>query len=247
MPGRSSAQTTASNSRTSDVSPSSTVSSCSTASSRCATDRFTLMPLTRVGLPLASTSWTRSRTGVRRLILTSRSSRYLMIGSCRYVCGEPSSIRSTDASVRMAKSMKMVSMARAEMWSQSMKPSAYAIGSHIRSIDPRAEPLSGPSSCVNHSVKVMSSSSRTMSIPPSKSTSARTMGEVPRRSALASLSLTPSCSVRANACSPETGAPIGKRKSSAPTPPPLLMKVCVCSLRRMRSYEPVRCMMPNRL
>lgn len=37
-------------------------------------------------------------------------------------CGEPSSIRSTDASVRMAKSMKMVSMARAEMWSQSRKP-----------------------------------------------------------------------------------------------------------------------------
>eukprot|EP00966_Prymnesium_polylepis_P022733 523008-Prymnesium_polylepis.1 len=45
-------------------------------------------------------------------------------------------MRSTEASVRMAKSMKMVSMQRAEMWSQSMKPRAYAIGSHMRSIEP---------------------------------------------------------------------------------------------------------------
>ena len=139
--------------------------------------------------------------------------------------------------------MKIVSMQRAEMWSQSMKPSAYAIGSHIRSIEPREPP-----SEVNHSEKVMSSSSRTISIPPSKSTSPRTIGEVPRRSALAILSNTPSCSVRANACSPLTGAPTGKRKSSSPIAPPRLTKVCVCSLRRRNwSKASTRCMMPKRL
>ena len=86
-----------------------------------------------------------------------------------------------------------------------------------------------------------------MSIPPSKSTSARTMGDVPSRSALASLSDVPSCCVRAKACRPLTGAPMGKRKSSSPTPPPELMNVCVCSLRRRSSNEPVRFMMPKRL
>ena len=39
----------------------------------------------------------------------------------------------------------------------------------------------------------------TMSMPPSKSTRARTMGDVPSRSALASLSFTPSCCVRVQA------------------------------------------------
>jgi hypothetical protein len=38
-------------------------------------------------------------------------------------------MRSSD---RMANSMKMVSMHRAEIWSQSKKPSAYAIGSHLK-------------------------------------------------------------------------------------------------------------------
>mmetsp|Transcript_28054 Transcript_28054/g.48735 ORF Transcript_28054/g.48735 Transcript_28054/m.48735 type:complete len:240 (-) Transcript_28054:232-951(-) len=203
----------------------------------------TLMPRTRVGLPSASTSWISSRAGELRLILTLRSSRYLMMGSWRKVCGEPSSIRRTEASVRMAKSMKMVSMQRAEMWSQSRKPSAYAIGSHMRSIEPREPPL-----LMNHSVKVMSSSSRTMFIPPSKSTSARTIGEVPSASALASLSPTPSCSVSANERRPDTGAPIGNRKSSSPMPPPAFTKVCVCSLRRRwSSNEPVRFMIPKRL
>lgn len=51
------------------------------------------------------------------------------------------------------------------------------IPSHMRSSDPLEPPTR-----VNHSVKVMSSSSLTMSIPPSKSTNARTMGEVPSRS-----------------------------------------------------------------
>mmetsp|Transcript_40101 Transcript_40101/g.99784 ORF Transcript_40101/g.99784 Transcript_40101/m.99784 type:complete len:227 (-) Transcript_40101:352-1032(-) len=185
------------------------------------------MAVTLVGTPLASVSWRRSLTAARRLTLTPRSSRYLRIGSCRKVCGEPSSMRSTEASVRMAKSMKMVSMQRAEMWSQSMKPRAYAIGSHMRSIEPREPPLP-----MNHCVNVMSSSSRTMSMPPSKSTRARTIGLVPSASAFASLSPTPSCCVFANACSPLTGAPIGKRKSSSPMPPPLLINVCVCSLRR---------------
>ena len=46
------------------------------------------------------------------------------------------------------------------------------------------------------------------------------------------LSPTPSCSVRAKALRPETGAPMGKRKSRAPRWPPSLTKVCVCSLRR---------------
>ena len=94
MPGTSTAATTASNSRTSASLPAT-------------------MPVTRVGLPCASTSCTRSRMGVRRCSLAPRSSRYEMIGSCRYVCGEPSSMRSTDASVRIAKSMKIVSMQRA--------------------------------------------------------------------------------------------------------------------------------------
>ena len=40
-------------------------------------------------------------------------------------------VQRTEASVRIAKSMKIVSIARAEMWSQSMNPSAYAIGSHL--------------------------------------------------------------------------------------------------------------------
>mmetsp|Transcript_24391 Transcript_24391/g.50389 ORF Transcript_24391/g.50389 Transcript_24391/m.50389 type:complete len:225 (-) Transcript_24391:557-1231(-) len=202
-------------------------STAATTTSNSCTLVPTLIPRTRVGLPSESVSWISSRQGALRLILTLRSSRYLMMGSCRKVCGEPSSMRSTEASVRIAKSMKIVSMQRAEMWSQSRKPSAYAIGSHMRSIEPREPPLP-----MNHSVKVMSSSSRTIFIPPSKSTSARTIGDVPRASALASLSPTPSCSVRANDRRPDTGAPIGKRKSSSPMPPPALTKVWVCSLRR---------------
>lgn len=35
---------------------------------------------------------------------------------------------------------KMVSMQRAEMLSQSMNPRAYAMGSHMRSIEPREPP-----------------------------------------------------------------------------------------------------------
>ena len=142
----------------------------------------------------------------------------------------------------MAKSMNMVSIARAEMWSQSMNPRAYAMGSHMRSMEPRDPPLR-----VNHSVKVMSSSSRTMSMPPSKSTRARTIGLVPSASAFASLSSTPSCAVVANAARPLTGAPMGNRKSSSPVPPPELMKVCVWSFSRSKSNDPVRFMMPKRL
>ena len=44
--------------------------------------------------------------------------------------GEPSHMRRTEASERTAKSWKMVSMQRAEMLSQSMKPSAYCIRWH---------------------------------------------------------------------------------------------------------------------
>mmetsp|Transcript_10123 Transcript_10123/g.23654 ORF Transcript_10123/g.23654 Transcript_10123/m.23654 type:complete len:242 (+) Transcript_10123:738-1463(+) len=224
IPGTSRAATTASNSRSCSLAP-------------------VTMPLTRVGRPAASTSCTMSRTGVDRWIFTLRSSRYSMIGSCSPVWGEPSSMRRTEASVRMAKSMKMVSIARALISSQSRNPSAYAIGSHIRSRLPRLPPNRR-----NHSEKEMSSRSRTMSMPPSKSTSARTIGDVPSRSAFAILSLTPSCSVFANACSPETGAPMGKRKSSAPRCPPSLTKVCTCSLIRSTSSNfPVRFMIPNRL
>mmetsp|Transcript_21929 Transcript_21929/g.87039 ORF Transcript_21929/g.87039 Transcript_21929/m.87039 type:complete len:273 (-) Transcript_21929:468-1286(-) len=203
----------------------------------------TTTPLTRVGRPVSgSTSCTMSRIAERRFTLTPRSSRYFRMGSCRYVCGEPSSMRSTEASVRIAKSMKIVSMHRAEMWSQSMKPSAYAMGSHMRSIEPREPPLPR-----NHSEKVTSSSARTTSMPPSKSTRARTMGDVPSASALAALSKSPSCSVLAKAWSPETGAPIGKRKSRAPSEPPSLTNVWTCSLSRSMSKLPVRSMMPNKL
>ena len=102
-PGRSQAQTTASNSRS---------------SSR------TWRPVIFDGRPSAPVSYAMSRIAVRRLILAPRSSRYLTMGSWRNVCGDPSSMRSTDASVRIAKSMKIVSMHRAEILSQSMKPSA---------------------------------------------------------------------------------------------------------------------------
>mmetsp|Transcript_28734 Transcript_28734/g.69175 ORF Transcript_28734/g.69175 Transcript_28734/m.69175 type:complete len:202 (+) Transcript_28734:322-927(+) len=201
------------------------------------------MPVTLVGLPSSSRSCTRSRHPMEVLTLTPLSPKYLRMGSWRQVWGLPSSMRSTDASVRIAKSMNMVSMHRAEMLSQSTNPSAYAMGSHILSRDPRLPP-----NCVNHSVKVMSSRSRTMSIPPSKSNSARTMGDVPSLSALWSLSSMPSCSVLANAWRPLTGAPMGKRKSSAPSVPPSFTKVCTCSLMRSSvSKLPVRFIIPKRL
>ena len=78
------------------------------------------------------------------------------MGSCKYVWGEPSSIRKTDASVLIANNIKIVSMHRALMWSQSMNPNAYAMGSHMRSMEPREPPK-----LVNHSVNVISSKSRT--------------------------------------------------------------------------------------
>ena len=134
-PGRSTAATTASNSFSSDC---------------------TWRPVTLQGLPDASVSYTISRIPVLKLIFTPLSSRYLTMGSWRYVCGLPSNIRKTEASVRIANNMKIVSMHRAEMWSQSMNPRAYAMGSHMRSMDPREPPND-----VNHSVNVISSKSRT--------------------------------------------------------------------------------------
>mmetsp|Transcript_15889 Transcript_15889/g.33574 ORF Transcript_15889/g.33574 Transcript_15889/m.33574 type:complete len:243 (+) Transcript_15889:1071-1799(+) len=224
IPGTSKAHTTASNSFNSFFGP-------------------TLIPVTLVGLPFSSKSWTSSRHPVERFTVTPLSSKYLSMGSCNPVWGLPSNILKTLASVRMAKSMKIVSMHRAEILSQSTNPRAYAMGSHIRSNDPL-----DPPSWVNHSVKVMSSRSRTMSIPPSKSNSARTMGEVPNLRALSILSGMPNCSVRAKACSPLTGAPMGKRKSNAPSVPPSFTKVCTCSLMRNSvSNDPVRFMMPKRL
>mmetsp|Transcript_66196 Transcript_66196/g.137934 ORF Transcript_66196/g.137934 Transcript_66196/m.137934 type:complete len:243 (-) Transcript_66196:566-1294(-) len=225
IPGTSHAATTASNSRNSFFAP-------------------TTMPWTRVGSPvLSSISCAMSLTGVDRLILTPLSSRYLIIGSCRPVCGLPSSILNTLASVRMANSMKMVSIALAEMLSQSKNPSAYAMGSHILSRLPRLPP-----NLRNHSEKDMSSRSLTMSMPPLKSTNARTIGDVPNRNAFATLSETPNCSVLAKACKPETGAPIGNLKSKAPNLPPSLTNVCTCSLiLNTSSNLPVRFMIPNKL
>mmetsp|Transcript_33553 Transcript_33553/g.79405 ORF Transcript_33553/g.79405 Transcript_33553/m.79405 type:complete len:213 (-) Transcript_33553:761-1399(-) len=167
IPGTSWAQIVTSNSRRTASPPSSE----------------TLIPCTNVGLPSASTSWMMSSTRELRLNFTPRSSRYARIGPDTNRSGEPSHMRSTDASERTANNWKMVSMQRAEMLSQSMNPSAYAIGSHRRSMEPREPPKER-----NHSEKEMSSRSRTMSIPPSKSTSARTIGEVPSRIAFMSLS-----------------------------------------------------------
>ena len=51
------------------------------------------------------------------------------MGASRRSAGEPLSMRSTLASVLVAKNWKMDSMHRALMSLQSRKPSAYAIGS----------------------------------------------------------------------------------------------------------------------
>jgi len=57
---------------------------------------------------------------------------YSAMGPDRNLSGLPQSMRSTEALVLVAKKAKMVSMQRAEMWSQSMNPRAYAMGSHSR-------------------------------------------------------------------------------------------------------------------
>ena len=62
-------------------------------------------------------------------------------------------------------------MHRAEVLSQSMKPKAYAIGSHIRLIDPLEPPFP-----MNHSENEMLSKLRMSCNAPSKSNRARTTG-----------------------------------------------------------------------
>mmetsp|Transcript_33312 Transcript_33312/g.82534 ORF Transcript_33312/g.82534 Transcript_33312/m.82534 type:complete len:208 (-) Transcript_33312:602-1225(-) len=205
MPGTSTAATTTSNSL---------VSSCRSLPG----GPVTTMPRIRVGAPDASVSYSRSFTFRRVKILAPLASRYCCMGLWRYSCGDPSSIRSTDASLLTANSWKMVSMHRADMWSQSIKPRAYAMGSHIRSIDPRLPPL-----LRNHSLNEMSSRFLTSSMAPSKSTRPLTTGLVAKAIAFATLSPNSSWLVVAKALRPLKGAPTPPiLKSSAPTSPPLL-------------------------
>ena len=203
-------------------------------------DRLILMPVTRVGLPFASTSCTSSRAGVRRLILTPRSSRYLMIGSCRYVCGEPSSMRSTDASVRIAKSMKIVSMQRAEMWSQSMKPSAYAIGSHMRSIERARLPSNGPELREplgeRHVVQLAHHVHAAVEVDERADDRRGAEAERVRELVADAELLRP----RERLQPAQTARRSGSGSRARRRAPPLLMKVCVCSLRRSSSKELVR-------
>ena len=214
MPGTSVAATTTSNVRSSAGAP--------------PTPAAVLNPFITVGFPEASFSYTRSVTRLLRKISTPRSSRYLTMGLCRNSLGDPSSMRRTDASVRTAKSWKMVNMHRADVLSQSMKPNAYAMGSHMRLMEPRDPPLP-----MNHSLNEMLSKLRMSCNAPSKSNKARTTGDVANATALAILSLISSCDDRANAAKPLMGAPTPpRRKSSSPMTPPVLTNVCVCSFNR---------------
>jgi hypothetical protein len=63
------------------------------------------------------------------------------MGPLRYTSGDPLSIRKSDASVLVANNAKIVSMHLALMLSQSMKPRAYATGSHILFILARVPPF----------------------------------------------------------------------------------------------------------
>ena len=72
------------------------------------------------------------------------------------------------------------------------------MGSHMRSIEPWLPPW-----LLNQSAKEMLSRARMSLMPPSGSTSALTMGDVPRARLLATLSFTDSCGVVKNAFNPE--------------------------------------------
>ena len=104
----------------------------------------------------------------------------------------------------------------------------------------------------NQSAKETSSRFRMSCIPPSGSTSAHTMGEVPSASAFAALSMGSSCGVVKKAFRPWNGAPIftsptRNRKSSSRTSPSLLQKVWVWSLGSRFWMAPLRAMSRKRL
>ncbi len=65
-------------------------------------------------------------------------------------------------------------------WSQFKKPKAYAMGSHMRRMEPSEPPW-----LLNQSVKLTLSKARTLRMPPSGSTRALTMGDVPKAKELA--------------------------------------------------------------